>query len=43
MIKENLKYIEDEIKKVCEKKNIDKNTCTLIAVSKTNTRDFRKV
>lgn len=35
MIKENLKYIEDEIKKVCEKKNIDKNTCTLIAVSKT--------
>ena len=35
MIKENLKYIEDEIKKVCEKENIDKNTCTLIAVSKT--------
>ena len=35
MIKENLKYIEDEIKKVCEKKNIDKNACTLIAVSKT--------
>ncbi len=35
MIKENLKYIEDEIKKVCEKENIDKNACTLIAVSKT--------
>ena len=35
MIKENLKYIEDEIKKVCEKETIDKNTCTLIAVSKT--------
>lgn len=35
MIKENLKYIEDEIKKVCKKENIDKNTCTLIAVSKT--------
>ena len=35
MIKENLKYIEGEIKKVCEKENIDKNTCTLIAVSKT--------
>lgn len=35
MIKENLKYIEDEIKRVCEKENIDKNTCTLIAVSKT--------
>ena len=35
MIKENLKYIEDEIKKVCEKENIDKNTCNLIAVSKT--------
>ena len=35
MIKENLKYIEEEIKKVCEKETIDKNTCTLIAVSKT--------
>lgn len=42
MIKENLKYIEDEIKKVCEKKNIDKNTCTLIAVSKTKPIEFIK-
>ena len=42
MIKENLKYIEEEIKKVCEKKNIDKNTCTLIAVSKTKPIEFIK-
>lgn len=42
MIKENLKYIEDEIKKVCEKENIDKNTCTLIAVSKTKPIEFIK-
>ena len=35
MIKENLKYIEDEIKKVCEKENIDTNAVTLIGVSKT--------
>lgn len=42
MIKENLKYIEDEIKKVCEKENIDKNACTLIAVSKTKPIEFIK-
>ena len=42
MIKENLKYIEDEIKKVCEKETIDKNACTLIAVSKTKPIEFIK-
>ena len=42
MIKENLKYIEDEIKKVCEKENIDKNACTLIAVIKTKPIEFIK-
>lgn len=35
MIKENLKNIEEKIEQTCKENKIDRNDCTLIAVSKT--------